>query len=408
MSRKTKNIIIGVMVILTLALGLTGCGKSEPQKETTDSKTESTAENRSSVSESLEETSSSLTESLEGVSSSVSGSLEETYDGDAAPREETYDGDAAPHEETYDRMTDQVWIATNSDGHGYIIEFWPDGVCYIIRTYGENWTGAAKRSYTIAEQTRQPLIGTGEFITLLSNDEQTMNVTMPDGESWNFHLSDHTRSAIDQYLNTYEEIFKDMNGSQDSRGSDTAQTNTSAPAADQPSTPAADQGAPRNDQPNANGKYEYSINKGNFTFETDINVWDYIDNSNNFDIVRMMNDWGIDSVDISLQKEMGTAESKNRNIGIIFNLDDSYNLNSYQLRPAVYWMFVNKSFTVHIGPNIGSDAMYTVKDYSPWGMSLDEIELFAYFVQYGASNKSDQYYMEDFGYNWKTNDYWLP
>ena len=122
----------------------------------------------------------------------------------------------------------------------------------------------------------------------------------------------------------------------------------------------------------------------------------------------MMNDWGIDSVDISLQKEMGTAESKNRNIGIIFNLDDSYNLNSYQLRPAVYWMFVNKSFTVHIGPNIGSDAMYTVKDYSPWGMSLDEIELFAYFVQYGASNKSDQYYMEDFGYNWKTNDYWLP
>ena len=297
-----------------------------------------------------------------------------------------------------------------------MIEFWPDGICYIIRTFGENWTGAAKRSYTIAEQTRQPIIGSGEFITLLSNDEQMMNVIMPDGGSWNFYLSDHQRSAIDQGLNKYEEIFKDTNGSQNESGSNTAQADSSAPAADQASTQetdqasiaAADETAPRSAQPNANGKYEYSINKGSFTFETDINVWDYIDSSNNFDIVRMMNDWGIDSVNISLQKEMGIAESKERNISIIFNLDDSYNLNSYQLRPAVYWMFVNKSFTVHIGPNIGSDAMYTVKDYSPWGMSIDEIELFAYFVQYGASNKSDQYYMEDFGYNWKTNDYWLP
>ena len=335
MRKKTNIIIMGVMVILTLALVLTGCGKKEP------------------------------------------------------------------HEETYDRMTDQVWIATHSDGHGYIIEFWPDGVCYIIRTYGENWTGAAKRNYTIAEDTRQPVIGTGEFIVALSNDEQTMNVIMPDGESWDFHLSDHARSGIDKDLKSYEEIFKGMNGPQDNGGGNTTQPGNTTPATDPTTNP--------NVQPNANGKYEYTINQGNFTFETDINVWDYIDSDNNFDLVRMLTDWGFDSIDISLQKEMGLAESTERNMTFLFNLDDSYNLNSYQLRPAVYWMLGNRSRTVHIGPNYGAEAMYTVKGYSPWGMSLDEIELFAYFVQYGTSNKSDPNYPGDgFFPGQKTNDYWLP
>ena len=166
MKNKPVFVRIVMALLLALVLVLTGCGKTESREKTRERAHERTHEKSSGES-----------------------------------REE-------PHEETYDRMTDQVWIATRDDGQGYMIEFWPDGVCYIIRTYGENWTGAAKRSYTIAEQTRQPLIGDGEFIVALSNDEQTMNVIMPDGESWDFKLSDHTRSAIDKDLKRYEELFK--------------------------------------------------------------------------------------------------------------------------------------------------------------------------------------------------------
>ena len=334
MRKKMNIIIMGVMVVLALALVLTGCGKKEP------------------------------------------------------------------HEETYDKMTNEVWSAVRSDDHGYRIEFWPDGVCYIISTYGENWTGVAKRDYTVSGETGQPVIGTGEFIVTMSDDEKTMNIVMPDGESWDFHLTDASLSSIDQGYKKYDELFKGMKGPQNNGGNNSSKPSDSTPS----TTPSQN----ANITPNANGKYEYSISNGNFEFECDINVFDYIDSDNNFDIEAIMRDWGFDKINITVDKKMGTAESTTRNMAIIFNLDDRSNLNNYGLRPALYWMFVNKSFTVNIGTNHATDSMYTVKGHSPWGMSLDEIELFAYFMQYAASNKSDQYYMSNFGYNWKANEYWLP
>ena len=314
MRKKTNIIIMGVMVILTLALVLTGCGKKEP-----------------------------------------------------------------PKEEVYDEYTNQVWVATKDDGRSYILEFWPDKACFFIRTEGEKWTGATKRFYEIKADGELSIDG-GYFPATFSADRTTLTIVMPDGESWDFKLTDNERSNIADTLDQYDTIF--------------VRSDVDFPSENNNDKPTSNSG--HNIQPNANGKYEYTIALGTYTLECDINIWDYIDSDNNFDLTRMLEDWGFDSIDIVLNNSGGTALSSTRDIKFIFNYDDRTHMNDYQLRPMMYWQLVNYNFWVINGVNTIEEAKYSVVGYSPWGMSEDEIAMLAYCVEYGTKDPNDAHYMTDF------------
>ena len=164
-----------------------------------------------------------------------------------------------------------------------------------------------------------------------------------------------------------------------------------------------------NIQPNANGKYEYTIARGTFTFESDINIWDYIDSDNNFDLDKMLEDWGFDTIDIVLNNNGGTAWSSTRDITLLFNYDDRTYMNDYQLRTMTYWQLVSYNFWVFSGINTTEDAKYAVKGYSPWGMSEDEIAILAYCVEYGTKNPNDAHFVVDFKDTLPArNKYYLP
>ena len=325
--RKKPNIIVmGVMVLLTLALVLTGCGKKEPAKE-----------------------------------------------------------------EVYDEYTGQVWVATKDDGRSYILEFWPDKACFLIRTEGERWTGATKRFYEIKADGELNIDG-GYFPATFSDGKKVLTIIMPDGESWDFKPTDNKLSNIDETLDQYDTIFVriDVNFPVDN----------------------SDKLAPGSDnkiKPNANGKYEYTIALGTYTLECDINIWDYIDSDNNFDLIKMLEDWGFDSIDIVLNNSGGTAWSSTREIKFIFSYDDRTYMNDYQLRPLTYWQLVSYNFWVINGINTIEEAKYAVTGYSPWGMSEDEIAMLAYCVEYGTENPDDAHYMVDFKDTLPArNKYYLP
>ena len=169
------------------------------------------------------------------------------------------------------------------------------------------------------------------------------------------------------------------------------------------------QGSNHNNQPNANGKYEYTIALGTYTLECDINIWDYIDSDNNFDLDKMLEDWGFDTIDIVLNNSGGRAWSSTREITFIFSYDDRTYMNDYQLRTMQYWELVGYNFWVFNGINTIEDAKYTVKGYSPWGMSEDEIAILAYCVEYGTINPNDAHYVADFKDTLPArNKYYLP
>ncbi len=337
MRKKTNLIIMGLVVILGLALVLTGCGKNDSEGE------------------------------------------------------------------RYDKLTNEVWRAVDGD-YGYRIEFWPNGVCYIIKTYGENWVGVAKRNYTI-DDSYQFTIGNGEFISELSTDYSSMTITMPDGETWNFTLTESQLSAIDKDFKKYDELFKGMSGppqgSNTSTNNDTNSNYNGMNNANKTTTVSHP-----DISPNANGKYEYNVESINF--ESDINVWDYVDENNDFDLKSLLEDWGFDDITVQPNGKINSARSESRDINLAFFHTSEMPMNDYGLTPVKYWELINKSFYVNIGVSDALDSMYSVNG-SEWGMSEDQIELLAYFIQYGASNKSDPNYKEDFGSSiWTSNNYRLP
>ena len=305
--------------------------------------------------------------------------------------------------ERYDKLTNEVWRAVEGD-NGYRIEFWPNGVCYIIKTYGENWVGVAKRNYTV-DDSYQFTIGNGEFISELSTDHSSMTITMPDGETWNFILSDSHLSAIDKDLKKYDELFKGMRGAP--QGSSTStENNTSSNDNDMNNTNDTAAASHPNLSPNANGRYEYNV--ATINFESDINVWDYVDENNDFDLKSLLEDWGFDDISIQPNGKINAARSESRDMHLAFFHTSEMPRNDYGLSPVKYWELINKSFRVKIGISDALDSMYSVNG-STWGVSQQQIELLAFFIQYGASNKSDPYYMENFGsYIWTSNNYTLP